>query len=315
MSPKVSVIIPVYNVERYLNKCVESVLNQTFQDFEIILVDDGSTDKSGEICDSYASDKVKVIHKINGGLSDARNVGTKQAKGEFITWVDSDDTIHPYFLEILVSMSKVDDAKLCLGELLSHEEDEIVEAAKPEVKVEVFSGIEALEKMLRGKLHSTSACGFIVSSELAKKFLFPVGKYHEDDFTTIYFYLNSPVVVYTNSQLYFYLQRNGSITHKPFGKADLEELEAADFIYNTCFNMGEKYASAAMVKKVGNYFDVLVRNANLKDTSYDTYQKINSFFKNHFIEIIKCGDISLKRKVQILLLRAGVYHKIKKAIG
>ena len=315
MSPKVSVVIPVYNVEKYLNKCVESVLKQTFQDFEVILVDDGSTDKSGEICDTYKSSQVKVIHKANGGLSDARNAGTNEAKGEFITWVDSDDTIHPCFLEVLVSMSKVDNVKLCLAELLSHEENETVQIVKPEGKYDVLSGVDALEKMLRGKLHSTSACGFIVSTELAKRFLFPVGKYHEDDFTTIYYYLNSSAVAYTNSQLYFYLQRSGSIMHKPFGKADLEELEAADFIYNTCSDISERYASAAMVKKVGNYFDVWVRNANLKKISHDTFNRIRRFFKDNFIEIMKCGDITFKRKMQIVLLRMGIYHKIKKVMG
>ena len=95
--PKVSVIIPVYNVEQYLNRCIDSVLNQTYKDFEIILVDDGSTDKSGEICDVYAEkdSRITVIHKENGGLSDARNFGIDAARGDFLTFLDSDDYFHP----------------------------------------------------------------------------------------------------------------------------------------------------------------------------------------------------------------------------
>ena len=116
MNPKVSVIIPVFNVEKYLAKCINSVLDQTFQDFEIILVDDGSTDESAKICDSYECKKIKVIHKKNGGLSEARNYGTKEAKGEFVTWIDSDDTVHPDFLSILVSMSDQTNAGYCLAE-------------------------------------------------------------------------------------------------------------------------------------------------------------------------------------------------------
>ena len=92
---KLSVVIPVYNVEKYLDKCVESIVNQTFKDLEIILVDDGSTDESGKMCDEWTEKdtRIKVIHKINGGLSSARNAGIKQAKGEYISFIDSDDFV------------------------------------------------------------------------------------------------------------------------------------------------------------------------------------------------------------------------------
>lgn len=102
--PLVSVIVPIYKVERYLKECVDSIINQTYKNLEIILVDDGSPDKSGEIADSYAEKdgRVRVIHKENGGLSDARNVGIESAKGEYISLIDSDDYISQYFIEIMM---------------------------------------------------------------------------------------------------------------------------------------------------------------------------------------------------------------------
>lgn len=105
MDVKISIIIPVYNVEEYLEDCVHSVLNQTYTNYEIILVNDGSTDNSGAICESFKSDIIKVIHKENRGLSDARNVGTAAAIGDYITWVDGDDTIHKDCLKNLAGYS------------------------------------------------------------------------------------------------------------------------------------------------------------------------------------------------------------------
>ena len=105
MDKLISVIVPIYNVEEYLNECVDSILNQTYKNLEIILVDDGSTDKSGIICDDYAKidSRIKVIHKKNGGLSDARNVGIDRALGEFIIFIDSDDYIDHSMCEILLA--------------------------------------------------------------------------------------------------------------------------------------------------------------------------------------------------------------------
>lgn len=101
--PKISIIVPIYNVEKYIEKCIQSILNQTFSDFELILVNDGSTDSCGEICDKYKKldDRIIVIHKVNGGLSSARNAGIDIARGEYIGFIDSDDYIHEKMYEIL----------------------------------------------------------------------------------------------------------------------------------------------------------------------------------------------------------------------
>lgn len=114
--PKISVIVPVYNVAPYLKKCVDSIINQTFTDIEIILVDDGSTDESGTICDQYAQkdSRVKVIHKPNGGLSDARNSGLEVCSGEYIGFVDSDDWISPDMYETLIHFAVKEDLDVAM---------------------------------------------------------------------------------------------------------------------------------------------------------------------------------------------------------
>lgn len=123
--PKISIIVPVYKAEPYLRKCIDSILNQTFKDFELILVDDGSPDRCGEICDEYAlkDSRIKIIHKENSGRSSARNVGLDIAQGEYIGFVDSDDWIEPDMYEVLYSKAKIESADIialnyncCIGE-------------------------------------------------------------------------------------------------------------------------------------------------------------------------------------------------------
>lgn len=303
MSPKVSVIIPVYNVERYLNKCVESVLNQTFQDFEIILVDDGSTDKSGEICDSYINEKIRVIHKKNGGLSDARNVGTKESKGEYITWIDSDDTVHSDYLKVLVMLVELFNADISIGELLSvYDGEEILYTNKTHYE-KCFNGEEALNLMLYGNIRSTSACCMLIRNDIARKYLFPVGKYHEDDFTTYKFYLAADKVAYSDQKLYFYYQRSGSIMHKPFSKIDIDELDAADNILNYCLKYSIKHKDAAFVRKAEVYCHVLFKFTDLRKIDSETYNRIMSFLNQNRIDFFKNENIKAKTKIKFILYR------------
>ena len=120
----ISIIVPIYKVEEYLPRCIESILNQTYQDFELILVDDGSPDLSGDICDVYAETdpRIKVIHQENSGISDARNEGLSRAKGEYISFIDSDDWVHPEFLQqLLYTIEKYDADIAECGKILTPE--------------------------------------------------------------------------------------------------------------------------------------------------------------------------------------------------
>lgn len=222
--PKISVIVPVYNVEKYLNKCVDSILNQTFEDFELILVDDGSPDNCGNICDEYAQkdNRVKVIHKKNGGLSDARNAGIDCAIGEWLSFIDSDDWVENNFLEILYSNAVKYQAEIVIVNL--HKVfDEKCEHAIPVNEI-CCNGIESLNY-----LYGTQSVYMNVAwNKLYKKSLFdnvryPVGKFHEDGFTT-YKLLNMCKKVYmSNCDLYCYYQRNNSIMNNKFSENRVDE--------------------------------------------------------------------------------------------
>lgn len=281
----ISIIIPVYNVEKYLENCLESVIHQNCSDFEVILVNDGSTDQSGIICDAYAEKYrfVKVVHKENGGLSDARNTGTKVSSGRYITWLDGDDILHPDFLKVLFELAKENDADMAIGSFsFAVEGNDIVFPENGNETINDYNGREALIRMLRGEMVSTSACGFLIRKELAEQFEFPIGMYHEDDLTTYQFYLNAERVVYTTKPLYCYLQRSDSIMHKSFSRADIDELDAADEIYKHVRKLGSEYEDAAFVKKAYNYCDVFLKYDDLKKQNPDVYHRIDSFLiKNH----------------------------------
>lgn len=315
MSIKISVIVPVYNVEEYLEDTIKSILNQSFVNFELILVNDGSTDKSGEICDSIKDKRIRVIHKQNGGPSDARNVGTINASGEYITWVDSDDIIHPDYLRILYKLIRKSGASISSCELMRFNEHKIPKYSQCRIIIRRKTGKSALIYMLNGKLHSTSACGLLVKKEIALKHLFPLGKLHEDDLTTFKFFMDSEKVISTSQTLYYYRQRMGSIMHKSFGKADISELDAADYIYRECSSVGEKYAKAALVKKTENYCHVFFKHDDLKQISPCTYNRVRMFVSKEFWRIITSTNIGIKDKISIILFRMGILKYIKKMIS
>lgn len=226
--PKVSVIIPVYNVEKYLEECLNSIVGQSLRDIEIICIDDGSPDRCPDICEQYAAkdSRVKVIHQENQGLSAARNTGIAYASGEYIAFIDSDDWIHPNYLEVLYRLCVDND---CLISQCSLKKvwgnDEIV----PEhlCRGVVFSGKGMVHRRFEadGWKHGVTWCKLYHSS-IFSEIRFPIGKIHEDEFTTYLMLWKAPRVAYTNSKLYYYRQRSDSIMSKGFSEKSLHAIEA-----------------------------------------------------------------------------------------
>lgn len=216
-SDLISVIIPIYKVEKYLSRCVESVLNQTYRCIEVILVDDGSPDRCGEICDAIArkDSRVRVYHKENGGLSDARNYGTERSGGKYITYVDSDDYIAPDYLEYLYDLIQKHNADISCCCMEKTEGDHArygVNTALP--SEQVLTGFEASRGLLSNLyMVLLTAWGALYSAEIVKKYPFPVGRKHEDEATTCKFYFESGKVVVGNRCLYAYYHNPQSITH------------------------------------------------------------------------------------------------------
>lgn len=205
MNPTISIIIPVYNVEKYIHRCINSILNQTFKDFELILVNDGSTDNCGEICDFYGSidDRVKVIHKNNRGVSDARNRGIDIAKGNYISFVDSDDFIELDMYESMYKKIEEDNADICICGIREIKEDGNI------IQQYIPSNINLKEIITRAY-----PCNKLFNKELFKDNRFKVGRYYEDLELIPKLYLDTNNITYIKEIKYNYVKRDGSITSK-----------------------------------------------------------------------------------------------------
>lgn len=227
----VSVVIPVFNVEQYLSECVESVINQSYKNLDIILVNDGSTDKSGELCDQYATadKRIRVIHKANGGLSDARNEGVKKAKGEVVSFIDSDDYVSPYFIEIMVNVmlnGNCDFVVLSDGPSFWDGEEEKVFLAKNalDYSAEYVSSKEALERMLLQNI-ATGAPFKLYKKKMFEAIQFPIGYLYEDVATTYKFFFQVDQVGIVKGNLYAYRMRKNSIIRQKFNENKLIALK------------------------------------------------------------------------------------------
>lgn len=221
----VSIIVPIYGVEAYLDRCIISLRNQTYRNIEIILVDDGSPDSCPSICDRHAEEdkRIRVIHKKNGGLSDARNCGITYAVGDYIAFVDSDDYISCYFVEILLLLAIENEADIvvCKYDMFSGE--------RYEKKKENYNIIDVYcgHKQIMDNFFNKN-CGISVVSwtklyrrKLFNNIEFPVGRNYEDEATTYKVFYKASKTVYTNAVLYYYFQRSNSITGQSMGIKNL----------------------------------------------------------------------------------------------
>lgn len=213
VSPLVSIIIPVYNVQQYLTICVESALAQTYGQLEIILVDDGSTDGSGKLCDNLAhrDSRIRVIHQSNGGLSAARNAGTRTCNGEFIFYLDSDDYLEPDAIWALVNLQVEGHAEVVIGNYYYTYADREDIAQPDTYLVQKYNRREAISLLMQGQLQ-TFAWGKMIRADIAKRHLFPVGKLFEDHFWTHLIFQDCETIVYASKPVVHYRQRENSIS-------------------------------------------------------------------------------------------------------
>lgn len=304
----ISVIVPVYNVEKYLDECVQSIMNQTYTDFELILVDDGSTDKSGNMCDEYAqkASRVRVIHKKNGGPSEARNMAAIQAKGEYITFIDSDDYVTEFYLSKLINA--LDDYNADISAVLMtkvEEGQENVEKRHNSYIIQL-NGNEALLNVLYQKDLDTTPCGMLFRKSIVLDNPFPVGRFHEDDFTMYKYFENARNVVIVKSIEYFYVQHDSSIMHKQSHKILIDEVEASENLEKYFANSEIDKIKAAKSKKFSNYCQILLKNSNLENEDQELYRKIVTFLKNERKTIVFDKNTRMKNKVAALLLCFGI---------
>lgn len=312
-NPKISVIVPVYNVEPYLRCCLDSIVNQTYKNLEIILVDDGSPDNSGAICDEYASQdaRITVIHKENGGLSAARNSGIEHAEGEFLCFIDADDMVHYSFVEVLHNAcvrtgAKISVCNFCVA-------PQFLECTQ--TVPSVYTSKQISMKLCTDSTGTLSVTwNKLYASALFREIKFPVGRIHEDDATTYRLFWECTNCAVVSDVLYFYRQRENSIVNSDFSEkrmdAAIAYLERADFYVRHNENQ-----MADLTKAVCCYFLLIHRHdiqTNLPNPDF-WLRELRSIFK----QVVCSVHISAKKKLNLIFLSVSpwLYRQIKTVYG
>lgn len=313
--PLISIIVPAFKVEKYIDKCVQSLLKQTYQNIEIILVDDGSPDRCGSICDEYASQdsRIKVIHKENGGLSEARNFGIDAARGEYMIFVDSDDYVSHNMCEILLKYAKKYNA-----DIVSCNFDNVYEN-KPFIRniqsvsddQSVLSGREMIYRLFfRYSVDLNVVWNKLYNKKVfdgKRKIRFPVGILHEDDFVIYQLYYNANKTVVINASLYKYLRRSDSITGNYSEKNVIDIIKGAIEQYNFSNDKEQYLKYMIQVHSIDLYHRYI--------KCIGTYPNIVSILEE-YRKIILANESSLihnpymnwKKYVKYFLLRFNLYH-------
>lgn len=314
MGEKISVIVPVYNVEQYLERCVDSIINQTYTNLEIILVNDGSTDNSGKLCDELAKkdERIRVIHKENGGLSDARNRGIDESESDLVGFIDSDDYIDSDMYEVLLKNLNDTDADLSMCALYD------VYNNTPEAQVTnketwKLSSEQAIKMVMEAKILSVTAVNKLYRKSLFKDLKFEVGKIAEDAFIMIKLLDKCEKIVATNEKKYYYVHRENSITTQKFSTKFLNVIEAYEQNSNIILEKYPKLKDVAQTRMNWAYFYVLDRL--LLDDNYNDKElenKLISYLKNHRKDILNDPLFTKGRKIGFiaLLLSRNLYRKL-----
>ena len=230
-TPKLSIIVPVYKVEKYIKECVDSILASTFTDFELILVDDGSPDNCGEICDEYANNHARVgtIHKKNGGLSSARNAGLDVARGEFVAFVDSDDRVIPEMFERMINTLENENADIvCCGMRLLRDDGVITPFKAWPKNEEIYIGTDCFQLLLDAK----NGCGDFYMNKMYRRALFdgirlPEGKVFEDIYSMHFVFERSKKTIFLPEGLYEYRLLTNSLSHSAVWKPSALDFSAS----------------------------------------------------------------------------------------
>ena len=298
----ISVIVPVYNIEKYLRRSINSIINQTYSNLEIILVDDGSTDESGKICDEYANidSRIKVIHKKNGGQASAINLGLDIAKGDYIGFSDPDDYINKNFYKNLYILAEKYDTDITECSMIKVKEEEDIEKVYIEEfevdeneKVELFDGIGGLRKLF-GEDFADYLETIVKVNKIYKKEIFDDIRFSEvriyEEWGTMYkLYCNTKKNLKLNKVQYVYVQRKTSTVNRPFSEERLLMLDGIEY----CINLAKKINQEDLVLDCyRKYFETVIRCLDMikaENTINREYlkEKLVELFDSKYNEAIK----------------------------
>ena len=317
----ISVIIPVYNVELYLDRCVQSVVSQTHNELEIILVDDGSTDNCPTICDAWGQkdSRIKVIHKPNGGLSDARNAGMAAASGDYIAFVDSDDWIAPEMLKRLIQTMKKDSSDIAACSVRMVWEDDRPDRMLTVRTNCVLDRQEAQRALLEEKLLKHPVWYKLYKRETIQNIPFEKGKYHEDVFWSYQVIGNAARISLIDYIGYFYTQRSASIMGAAYSQKRLDAIEAHERWY--CYledRFPELRAEACLClwEKCIYHGQMVLRCLSQKEQG-EAFAKIDQVIKKHNLKWPDFSAKPMKRKIWLVMAKVSLRLtcRIKNAIG
>lgn len=301
----VSIIIPVYNVEKYLDKSVQSAINQTYRNIEIILVDDGSKDSSGELCEKWKNrdERIVVIHKANGGLSSARNAGLDICKGDYVYFQDSDDYIEKNTIEIMVNDAGKTGAQIVEAPFMHvYENKTTCRANFKEIKV--MNTVEAIKYDLSaGEGGAVSSCSKLFDKAIFGTYRFVEGKLNEDHFSIVELLSKAEIIAVEPRPLYYYVHRRNSITTNSFSKQSLDDLEAAQKNYKI---IARHYPEAIDVAEFRIDFSTLkvIDKIMLSESpeEKDLLDKLVGSVRGNKNRILRSKYFTRKRKISLFLL-------------
>ncbi|MGN0153773.1 MAG: glycosyltransferase [Lachnospiraceae bacterium] len=320
--PLVSVIIPVYNVQDYLKKCLESIINQTYDNLEIIIIDDGSIDDSGKICDEYKKDdkRIKVIHKENGGLSDARNCGIEMATGEYLTFVDSDDYLDLDYVQYLYNLIQKNKCKLSICSLHFYYTGNGKVKHSGNGEIGVLSGKECIEKMCYHDEVDTCAYAKLYHKSLFESVRFPRGKLFEDIGTSYLLFDQCDKVAYGFEPKYYYVIRSNSIVTSKFNNKKLDLIEMTDRMANYVNNKYPDLNQATLRRCAYARFSTL--NQMIGVANIDNLRdEMITYLRNVSSQILRNPKTPKRDRVAFVLLKIGypcycilwrIYFKVKR---
>lgn len=312
MDNLISVIVPVYNVEKYLEKCVSSIIKQSYKNLEIILVDDGSTDNSGKICDEFAlkDNRIKVIHKENGGLSSARNKALEIAKGEYIGFVDSDDYISEDMYETLYKVIKENEADISIVSFYEEYNGKII-GVRDTGNLEVLTKLEAINELLIDTKIQSYAWNKLFKRELFSELEFPTGKNFEDIATTLLLFEKASKVVLLETPKYHYLRRDDSIVGVRNTKTYSDYLEV---IYDKYFYLKGKYKETEIYNQYNYVINMIwvytiIATFGLEEINEQynkNYKVLEDIIKESEKEIVEKLDYYNKAVLYMILLNRDI---------
>lgn len=305
MQELISIIVPIYKVEKYLNKCIESILNQTYSNLEIILIDDGSPDKCGEICDFYKNkdSRIKVIHKKNEGVSKARNIGLDISKGKYIMFVDSDDYIDKNMIKELRKLITEQSADIAIGGVIDVDENNNQINMSKKRTTFTFNQLEAIRELLDENYFNSVCWGKLYKANLWKNKRFCENSKIGEDLEILYevFEKIQKVVINTEKCYYYYTVRQNSVTHQEYNEKWKKAIEICRNIKERTEKKYPKIVDSA-IKKYVNINIKCIQLIAKNSTNKSEMEKLKKNIRPYFWKYLKNKKIIKKMKIKLIII-------------